>query len=336
MKKLEKKLLNSSFSHIYVEKEAFKYPLTDKILRKFPNCKTIELDTYKEIFSKGNQNFIMQKKSQKLILAVKKENYLYEGAKVCESFGNDNFYYTSSVINCIYDCEYCYLQGVYTSANIVIFVNIEDCFHEIEKILKEKSMYICISYDTDLLALEGIMGLVEQWYNFVSKNRNLKIELRTKSSNIKAVKYLKPLDNFILAWTLSPESFAAEHERGAASLGERLKAADEMLEKGWKVRICFDPVIYIENFEKEYGELIKRTFNELFSKNILDVSIGTFRISKEYLKRMRKYRENSEILSYPFFCEEGVYSYYPQHIRKMIDFMKEETRKYIEDKKIFI
>ena len=65
-----------------------------------------------------------------------------------------------------------------------------------------------------------------------------------------------------------------------------MKAAKEMLEKGWKVRICFDPVIYIENFEKEYGELVKRTFNELVSENILDVSIGTFRISKEYLKRM--------------------------------------------------
>ena len=242
MKELEKKLLNSSFSHIYVEKEAFGYPLTKKILEKFPNSKIIELDTYKEIFSKGNQNFIMQKKSPKLILAVKKENYLYEGAKVCENFGNDNFYYTSSVINCIYNCEYCYLQGVYTSANIVIFVNIEDCFHEIEKILQEKSMYICISYDTDLLALEGITGLVEQWYDFVSKNCNLKIELRTKSSSIKALKNLKPLDNFILAWTLSPENFAVEHEKGAVSLEQRLKATKEMLEKGWKVRICFDPV----------------------------------------------------------------------------------------------
>lgn len=197
-------------------------------------------------------------------------------------------------------------------------------------------MYICISYDTDLLALEGITGLVEQWYDFVSKNCNLKIELRTKSSSIKALKNLKPLDNFILAWTLSPENFAVEHEKGAVSLEQRLKATKEMLEKGWKVRICFDPVIYIENFEKEYGELVKRTFNELVSENILDVSIGTFRISKEYLKRMRKYRENSEILSYPFFCEEGVYSYYPQHIKKMIDFMKEETGKYIEDEKIFI
>ena len=62
MKELEKKLLNSNFSHIYVEKEAFGYSLTKKILEKFPNSKIIELDIYKEIFSKGNQNFIMQKK----------------------------------------------------------------------------------------------------------------------------------------------------------------------------------------------------------------------------------------------------------------------------------
>lgn len=336
MKESEKKLLNSSFSHIYIEKEAFDYPLAKKILKKFPNSNIVELETYKEIFSKGNQNFIMQKKSPKLILAVKKENYLYEGAKVCESFGNDNFYYTSSIMNCIYDCEYCYLQGVYTSANIVIFVNIEDCFKEIEKVLQEKTMYICISYDTDLLALEGITGLVEQWYNFVRRNEKLKIELRTKSSNIRVLKNLKPIDNFIIAWTLSPVEFAAQHEKGTASLEQRLKAANEMLEKGWKVRICFDPVIYMKNFEKKYGELIKRTFEELPPKEILDVSIGTFRISKEYLKRIRRYRATSEILSYPFFCKDGVYSYYPQHIDKMICFMKKEVKKYIEDEKIFI
>ena len=86
MKELKKKLLNSSFSHIYIEKEAAKYPLRKKIVEKFSNSNIVEIETYKEIFSKGNQNFIMQKKSPKLILAVKKENYLYEGAKVGESF----------------------------------------------------------------------------------------------------------------------------------------------------------------------------------------------------------------------------------------------------------
>ena len=37
----------------------------------------------------------------------------------------------------VYDCEYCYLKGMYLSANIVIFVNIEDVLTEVESILKD-------------------------------------------------------------------------------------------------------------------------------------------------------------------------------------------------------
>ena len=59
MNELEKKLLSSSFSHIYIEKEAVNYPLAKRILEKFPNSNVIEVDIYKEIFSKGNQNFII-------------------------------------------------------------------------------------------------------------------------------------------------------------------------------------------------------------------------------------------------------------------------------------
>lgn len=36
-----------------------------------------------------------------------------------------------------------------------------------------------------LLALESYFGLVETWYNFALKHKNLKIELRTKAANTK-------------------------------------------------------------------------------------------------------------------------------------------------------
>lgn len=60
------------------------------------------------------------------------------------------------MMNCIYDCEYCFLKGMYPSGNLVIFVNIEDFLNEIESRLKEHSIYLCVSYDTDMLALEPI------------------------------------------------------------------------------------------------------------------------------------------------------------------------------------
>ena len=334
--RLEEKLLNNRFSHIYVEKDAFKYEMCKSILEGFKNSKVIEIEDYKEVFSKNNQNFELQKRTPKLILAVKKDGFIYEGAKVCESFGNENFYYTSSVLNCIYDCEYCYLQGVYSSANIVVFVNVEEIFNHVENILKEKSMYICISYDTDLLALENKIGLVKKWYDFVRKHKNLKIELRTKSSNIVFFKGLEANKNFIVAWTISPQEVALANEKGTPNFQSRISCAKKLIESGWSVRICFDPVIKVENFEKVYAEMIDKTFDVIDGEKILDVSIGTFRISKEYLKRMKKNRGNSKVLFYPFECSGGVYSYGEIESKKMIEFMKKNVMKYVEEKKIFI
>lgn len=329
-------LLNRSFSHIYVEKDAKEYPESKRIIERFPNSQVVEIDDYKEIFSKSNQNFSLQKRAPKLILAVKKENYLYEGAKVCESFGNENFYYSSSVLNCVYDCEYCYLQGVYSSGNIVIFVNLEDMFKEIEEILKIKSMYICISYDTDLMALEEVTGFVKRWYSFVEKHRNLKVELRTKSGSIKVFEKLRAIPNFIVAWTLSPKEFAQKHERGAVPFEMRVKSAKTLIESGWSVRVCFDPMIKIEEFYRVYEEMVRETFKEIDGSKILDVSIGTFRISKEYMKRMKHNRKNSLILNYPFQCQDGVYSYSLDENREMLEFMKKLILNYVDEKKIFI
>ncbi|NSW91737.1 MAG: hypothetical protein HPY74_13895 [Firmicutes bacterium] len=205
LQKLNKNLFNPCFSHIYIEKKALNHPNTKKILEHFREAEIIEINHYKDVFSRSNQNYSLHKNSLKLILAVKKEKLIYNGAQVCEDFGNIHFYYTSTMMNCIYDCEYCYLQGMYTTANIVIFVNIEDFFSEVENLLREHSVYLCISYDTDILAFENVIGYGRKWIDFAKKHENLKIEIRTKSANFKAIEDIDAQENVILAWTLSPD-----------------------------------------------------------------------------------------------------------------------------------
>lgn len=337
MKILKKELLNSKFSHIYVEKAAFKNKNTLNILSKFPRARIIEIDNYKEIFSSNSQNFNLQKLSHKLILAVKNENNIYKGAKVCESFGNENFYYTSSIINCIFDCEYCYLQGVYPSANIVVFVNIEDVFQEVESLLKKlDTLYLCISYDTDLLALDDICDFVNKWYTLVENNPNLKIELRTKSVNIRKLLEKKANENFIVAFTLSPERITKDYEKNTSSLERRLEAIKKLQENNWKVRLCIDPIIYEKDFEKIYSEMIAKVFQNLDKNKIIDISIGFFRISKEYLKKMRKQNPDSKVLYYPYECVEGVYSYSKEKRERALKFVKELLLCHIEENKIFV
>lgn len=330
-------IFNNRFSHIYVEKRILNNKNTLEILSKFKDVKIIEIDNYKEVFSSNNQDFHLQKLGQKLILASNKPNMIYKGAVVCEDFENDNFYYTSSIINCVYDCEYCYLQGVYSSGNIVIFIDIEKVFEEVEELYnKLKTLYLCVSYDTDLLAIESICGFSEKWYYFIKDKKDLKIELRTKSGNIDKFLNLKPLDNFIIAFTLSPENLALKNEKYTASFKNRVKSIKKLQEKGWKVRICIDPLIYSDNFEKNYSQMIEYLFNEIDKEKVIDVSIGVFRISKEYLKKMRNQNQNSEILYYPFECVDGVYTYSDKTKSCMINFIKEQFLKYIDEKKIYI
>ena len=336
MKKLSKNIFNPCFSHIYVEKQALNYPNTKDILTHFNNSEIIEINHYKDVFSRSHQNFYMQKQSPSLILAVKKDNLIYKGAKFCDDFGNDNFYYTSSIMNCIYNCEYCYLQGMYPSANIVVFVNIEDIFSEIDKLLNKKDIYLCISYDTDILALENILGYASKWIQFAKDKPNLKIELRTKSASFNLISHLKPCDNIILAWTLSPETISLNYEDKTPSLLSRLKSAKSAIDANWKVRLCFDPILYLNNWQENYKDLIDTTFSILPSNKILDVSLGVFRVSSDYLKIMRKQRFDSSILNYPFTTENKVCTYPDDISLAMVSYVYTLINEYINKDKIFI
>lgn len=336
MENLRKDLWNYKFSHVYVEKEAFNYSISSKILSHLKNSRIIEIDHYKDVFCRKNQNFVLQKNSPKLILAVKKNNFVYHGSEMCDDFGNDNFYYTSAVMNCVYNCEYCYLQGMYPSSNVVIFVNIDDTINEIEKMLKIHPVYLCVSYDTDLMAIENITGFLHKWIEVGAKYENLKIEIRTKSANFKLLKDIHCLDNIILAWTLSPDKIIEEFEGNTPSLEKRLRSIEEAIDYGWRVRLCFDPILYIENWSELYKECIETTFNKLNKNKIYQVSIGVFRVSKDYLKIMSKLRVNSKILAYPFITDDGICSYNTKHIDQMISLVRSEIEKYMSPNKIYM
>ncbi|MBR1444960.1 MAG: radical SAM protein [Firmicutes bacterium] len=332
---MKEKSYNNFFSHIYIEKGIADNRKCREITDKFPNARIIYIGHYKDVFCGGNRNFAKEKKSPSLILAKKTDNFIYKGAKVCQDFGNDNFYYTSNIMNCYFDCEYCYLQGMYRSGNIVIFVNMEDIFSAVDEALEKHSVYLCISYDTDMLAMENITGFIKEWVEYARDKENLKIEIRTKSCNIKSIENIKACGNIVFAWTLSPESIIEKYEHLTGRFDKRREAVKKCCELGWKVRLCFDPMIYCKEFEKVYGEAIRRAFEDIDEKYIDGVSIGVFRISKEYMKIMKKQRKSTVTL-FPYKNVNGVYCYGEETDKRMVGFAKNEVMKYIGKDKIFV
>lgn len=325
-----------AFSRIYIEKEALSYPLTDTVKSRYPDACVIPVTHYKDVFNRKHQDFYLQKQSPALILAVKKGTLIYPGAPVCQNFGSSHFYYTSSIMNCIYDCEYCYLQGMYPSANLVLFVNLHDIFEELNRLLAIHPVYLCISYDTDLLALEGLTGYVHRWISYTQTRSDLQIEIRTKSASYSLISELKPSDNVILAWTLSPERVAAACEHRVPSLRSRLRSARLAAEDGWPVRLCFDPLVMTPDAVRIYREFIGQVFEEIPASSVRDISIGTFRISAEYLKQIRKSRPACAVLSYPFEICEGVASYQMNAGKVLIDSVRDIVRTYVDENRIFL
>jgi len=326
------------FSTVYAEKSAWNSEWQNRL-----SSTPIIIEHYKDIFNRSHQNFAAQKKAPSLILAKKTGTLIYKGAPVCQSFGKEHFYYTSCMMNCIYHCDYCYLQGMYPSGHVVVFVNLDDYFTELEALLKKHPVYLSISYDTDLLALEQTFSFVSKWLAFASVHPDLTLEIRTKSGNPYVFDSLEKLyagkeelkKNIIFAWTVSPEGVCQTTEHGAASLSLRLTALKAAHQAGFSVRLCFDPMIFHGGWKNSYSTLVENVFSIISAEDLYDASIGVFRISTDYLKNMRKKRPDSAIVQYPYVTEQGV-SHYGKLSEEMVHYLQELLLKHLPAEKIFI
>lgn len=322
------------FSHIYIEKEALEYELTEQILAMYPDAVRIHIEHYKDIFNRPHQDCEIQKKAPSLVLAVKHGELIYPGARVCQNFDNHYFYYTSSIMNCPFDCRYCYLKGMYPSSCIVVFVNIDDIFAEAARLCEKHPVYLCVSYDTDILAMEHLTGFASKWCDFTSAHDNITIEIRTKSAFDCTMLSKYANSGIIMAWTLSPDPVIDMYELHTPSLNARLSAIRKAYECGFTVRLCFDPMIYIKDWENIYKNFYEEVFRNIDAGQIYDASYGLFRISASYIKNMRR-RHPDSISTYPYSNINGICSYDPGLSKRMNNLAFSCLSQYIPSDKIY-
>lgn len=331
----------SNFSHLYVEHAAFDYPFAQSIINRFPHAKVVSINDYKAIFARPRQHFQTQKRSMKLILAVKKDRFLYPGSGHSQHFNLDNFYYNTLMFNCVYNCDYCYLQGMYPSANIVAFVNTTDYFEATRRAISERSnthqpLYVCISYDTDLLAFESITPYCRAWIEFAQTQPDLLIEIRTKSAAYRAIRDLQATDRVVLAWTLSPQEVIDRYEKGTPPLRQRLQAVQTAIKDGWPVRLCFDPVLAVKDWQTAYAHLIEETFSQIDPASVRDVTVGVFRMTRSYFDRIKKQRRDTDVVYNAYELEDTTITYPATQRQEITAFMSDHLKTYIPQERIAV
>jgi len=327
------------FSHIYFESKAQGFNLTKKCIRNFPKAKIIEISDYKSIFNRPRQDFQTQKQSMKLILAIKKPPYIYKGTDILQDGGYKNFYYNTPMLNCLYNCSYCFLQGMYSSANIVVFVNeidMQDAVKNeiVKRVHKEQPLMLSISYNTDLMAFENILPITKNWIQFAKLNLDLNLEIRTKSGLYHSIKDIESSDQIVLAWTLSPDKVVRKYELNTPPLSKRISAIKLALKDGWKVRLCFDPILYYNNWENDYLELFNKVKSSLNLDQVLDITVGTFRMSNDYFNRIRKSKPNSGLFYQNYKNENGIVSIDSKKKNSIFKLVSDNFSNYLPQNKI--
>lgn len=322
---------------IYIEESIRQHPRVREICARFPKAQTVTCARFGEVFNPKAQNFRLQKQQPALILAEKYQRFVLE-APVGYGIGADKNYYFSHMLNCLYDCRYCFLQGMYQSAHYVLFVNYEDFQQQIRQICAgspDEAIHFFSGYDCDSLALEPVTGFAEQFLPVFAELDNAWLELRTKSTQVRTLLEREPLPRCIVAFSLSPDAIAAKVETGAPSLARRLDAMVKLQAQGWELGLRFDPLIYTSDYRLHYRALFEQVFERIDPDRLHSVSLGVFRLPENYFKKMHKLYPEEKLFAGPLVTQQGMVSYRVELEQEMIDFCSEALLNYIPRAKFF-
>lgn len=182
--------------------------------------------------------------------------------------------------NCPIDCVYCILQAYLNTPWLTCYVNIDQLFKELTEGLSanpQQFFRIGTGEFTDSLAIDRLTGLSQRLVPFIAGWDNAVLELKTKSAVIDNLANLEHKGKTVIAWSLNSPSIMKAQEIRSATLEERLSAAKQCADWGYKLAFHFDPIIDYPGWQKGYASTIDKLFEAVPAEAIAWISLGALR-----------------------------------------------------------
>ncbi|MFZ5517252.1 MAG: SPL family radical SAM protein [Candidatus Zhuqueibacterota bacterium] len=265
---------------VFVEEKVASHPVTRRILQKLPHLTpTVFADLSRFLMTPQHHDRTLAPSRKPLVLAFQKAPFL----KRCPGTMNYiccGYQILNLVNNCEMNCSYCILQGYLSSPYIIVYVNIEDMFGELERKLARnpgKIYRIGTGELADSLSTDALTNYSSQLVTFFSDKPNAVIELKTKSTAIENFIGLAHAGRTVAAWSLNTPKLMAAEESLAPTLDQRLAAALKCQSAGFRLAFHFDPMMYYDAWETDYRSVVERLFSVIQPQNILWISLGALR-----------------------------------------------------------
>jgi spore photoproduct lyase len=265
-------------AEVIVEAGSWDDTATADILRNLPGvpCRTVE-DAGGVSVSRDT-----------LVLARHRGQFL----KRCQGSGAEmccNYFIASYAWNCHFGCTYCVLQSYLDGSGIVVATNIGDFLEEIGRTLGQKRdrfFRIGTGELADSLALDPITGYSRRVVPFFARLPNGILELKTKSDRVENLEGLEHGGRTVVSWSMNSRRICRSEEARAATLEERLAAADRCRRWGYRIGFHFDPIVHYEGWEEEYREVVRMIFSVVDPGDVAWISLGALRFTPHLRERL--------------------------------------------------
>jgi DNA repair photolyase len=176
-----------------------------------------------------------------------------------------NYWHFSPYGFCPYDCQYCYLAGtpgVKFSPTVKIFVNIDEILDQITAVASKlsESTAFYLGKLQDALALDTLTGYSRKIIPFFAQQKNAKLILLTKSTNVENLLDLDHRGHTILSWSLNAGEISDVFESNVPPISERLAAMRKCADAGYQLRAVIMPIIPVEGWENIYTRFLENLF----------------------------------------------------------------------------
>ncbi len=320
---------------VYVEHEVAAHPRTARILERIKPRQVIACERYGEVFNRHNQNFRLQKAHPALILAAKHGRRLLP-VPAGYGFTPDPAFYFSHMLNCLYDCRYCFLQGMFRSAHYVLFVNYEDFIADIRSqcAASDAPCWLFSGYDCDSLALDPITGFTEHFIEACDTIPNAWLELRSKSTQIRGLLNMAPAPRCVCAFSLSPAPIVDAFEHRTPSLSARLATISRLQAHGWTVGLRFDPLLPVANFEEIYAAFFAAVFDVVDATRLHSVTLGTLRLPRDQARGIARLYPEEPLFALAHSEHDGLVSF-GHDSAATLDWCADRIGRYLAPERIF-
>ncbi|MBN2333481.1 MAG: DNA photolyase [Deltaproteobacteria bacterium] len=319
-------------TRVLVEQDAFSYPYTEEILQRLPAAEVVTIGhPDQELFHELDFS-----PAKTLLLMVHRGKFFKPCPGTAENYRCCLYQILHLGLGCSIGCSYCVLQGYLNNPFITQFVNLDDALRELDEVFSshpDSFFRIGTGEFTDSLFMDPLTRLSAKLVPYFARQTHAVLELKTKSVAVDNLLQLEgEVGETIVSWSLNAPSVVAREELGAPSLKQRLAAAARCRQRGYRIGLHFDPLVFFPGWQQEYRETVRLIFDYLAPDDIIWISLGAFRYLPPMKEAIKEQHPESSIIYQEFVRGlDGKMRYFSGIRRAMYRHLVAEIRQHAPD-----